>query len=189
MSHLLNLCLCVLISCVHSCTSQDSKGKQPMASQPPFTITLAQDTDGSILATLKNVSDRPQVYLHHLDHQPSELIVTNDHGDTLKPFDTRTIKKYDPTVYRAMYSTLQPREEVVLDRESFSTEDGRVFSLRWMPFRFDTLLPGRYSLLVRLECSENSWEDSETHEVGLMEDIWAGTLVSNPLKVTIPPGK
>ena len=189
MTTFLQISLCLLISCAPARGPQDTKGKQSMESRSPFTINLFQETDGSIQAVLRNISDRPQVYLHHLDQQPSELVIQDARGDTVKPFDTRSIKKYDPTVYRAMYSTLQPRDSVILDRESFAVINDRTFTLQWLPFQFESLKAGSYSLSVRWECGENSWEDSETHEVGLIDSVWAGVVVSNQITIILPfPG-
>lgn len=149
----------------------------------PFVITLTQTQERELRAIIKNQSTEPQMVLHDSDLQPSILMLTVQ-GKEVPSFDSRSIKKFDNTVYRSSYTTLPPEGELELGRAQFKAS-GRTYQVRWGPYQFDQLAPGHYKARVGFKSDRDEWVDDDTEERG-KHQLWKGMVLSNEVEVHLP---
>jgi hypothetical protein len=77
-------------------------------------------------------------------------------------------------------------KEVTLQTGRFVKTEGGAYEFRWLPFTYEKLTAGKWTVTVEWSSAENGWEDSETHAMGLIDDIWIGKVTSNSLAVSLP---
>lgn len=143
---------------------------------PPLELKLVMALPG-VHAMLVNRSTHAQPYLHHGLIQPCQLLLRDAAGKQHKPRDTRDSKEYDATVTRKMYRTLKPGKQAALVSAAFqSTEQG--FELRWGPYLFQGLRPGRYQATATLPSQRDRWLDRASGKRGKVSGLWRGRLVS-----------
>lgn len=126
----------------------------------PFSIQLSADKKNTLSATLKNISGVTHTYLHENRVHPSELVLTTGSGEVVESFDSRSIQKFDNTVYLEMFKVLEPGKEIVLYKAKPQKNKNKTFTLRWLCYEFDDLPPGTYTAQViwKSEGSEKVWK-------------------------------
>ncbi len=166
-------------------TMPAQKGDKRMHAQLPMRIQLSSAGRHGLKAVLENCSSHEQTVLHNDRLQPCKLVLVDSAGKEVPSFDTRSIEKFDNTVYRSMYVTLPDREKIVLHDVRFTKEKKDGFELFWNPYQFEHLKPGIYRAYVTWHSSEDSWTDSETGGGGMLEGVWKGTITSNSVTVRL----
>jgi len=165
------------LSCSHL---PAQKGDAAMA-ESPWELRLSV-TDGIKLRVgLHNRSRTAQVYLYDFNIQPTELILIAPSGKRIEPFDSRSLEKFDNTVYREMYRQAAPGSDVILTEASL--ESGS--NLRWGPFEFTNLPAGAYRAQAVWHSKTNHYYDPKSKRTGVVKDVWLGAVTSNTVEVTV----
>lgn len=153
-------------------------------SQGPFEIRLSPRGKG----TLVNRSDQPQWVLHTLEIQASELRLDDPSRGTLEAFDSRSIKKFDTTVYREMFEPLAPGAALELF-ELEQKRKGKEFELVWGPYQFEGIPKGTYSARVRWVSAIDQYLDETSGELtklpGVWPGVWLGEIESPPVELRV----
>jgi len=159
----------------HEMTTTDNK--------IPFEIQLT-NKGRKISAVLRNVSDAEQLFLHTSLAQSSELVLSDSEGNDLSSFDTRSIKKYDNTIYRSYFEALAPAKQAEMFNAEFKSERGG-YKMRWGPWEFEGIQPGKYSVQVVWTSAIVDCVDDDTEEDVQMEGVWLGTVKSNSVEINL----
>lgn len=158
--------------------TQEPRGKTPMTSAP-FEIRLTTSVKG-LRATLKNVSATPQPFLHNSSLQPSMLHLVGPDGKPVRPFDSRSIKKFDNTVYAESFAALDAGQETLL----FQTA-GTGGQLRWGPYQWTALSSGTYTAMVVFVSAIDSYQD-RAGTAQKKPGVWLGSVTSNEVTFELP---
>ncbi len=153
----------------------------------PFRITVDVTEELTVRAQLVNAAPVRHSVLHDRMIQPSELILESPAGQPIHPVDVRANRKFDNTVYRDMYESIDPGQKMLLFSVTPERSSDGTYTIEWGPFRFDGLRPGRYGARVRWTSARDSWTDFETDETGRVDRVWKGECVSDALVVELPP--
>ena len=172
------------LTCAESNRIQERTGK--MENHVLFEISLSIIDGPGLMAILRNRSSVERTLLHDTYLQPSEVVLINTSGQVVVPFDTRSIKKYDATVYRFSYTKLPPGGEMVLYEECFKARGNNDYELWWGPYHFEHLPSGIYKTYVIWKSEVDSWVDQESGAQGQMEGIWIGSVKSNQVELRLP---
>ena len=175
-------CSLLHLACAHN-MNDPANGQDPAG---PFALVLERIDPVGLRASLVNRSSEEQAFLHDPYLQPSRLVLTNAKGDTLRAFDTRSIKKYDTTVYRSHYRRLDPDEAIVLLEAPFEPDDAGLYAIRWGPFAYAKLPAGRYTAEVEWNSGIDTWRDRTSGRDGRIESVWMGRIASNRVDVVLP---
>lgn len=132
--------------------------------------------------TLKNTSTQPQSFLYDPMLQPVMLRLSG----ARPPFDERTRKKYDRTIYRELYQELAPGEERELLEAEIVAGEGGKYEVRWGPFRFGDVKRGATTAQAIWTSARDEWVDRDSGERGRMQGIWKGTTRSRVVEVRLP---
>ena len=140
--------------------------------EQPIRIALSYRAN-RLSATITNESDADMLVLHHPRKQPSQLELRSKEG-SLRPFDTRSRKKFDATVYPADFATLTPGESMEIGDAGIERRDGD-YAVQWGPFQFTELAPGSYAAKLIWVCEHSYPEDPPPAK------LWIGRLESNTI--------
>jgi hypothetical protein len=162
-----------------------AKRMGPTASGSPWQLTLESSGPLKLCLRLRNVSSSAQTFLHDPDLQPSELRILNAAGQPVKGADDRMKSKFDNTVHHNDYRVLKPGTEIVLGEAAFSAANGR-YELRWTPFKFHGLAPGKYRVQAIWTSEKSKWSDPDDNKSGVIAGIWLGAVSSNIIEITLP---
>lgn len=149
-------------------------------SHGPFEIRLSPQGKG----TLVNRSDQPQWVLHTLEIQASELRLDDPSRGTLEAFDTRSIKKFDNTVYREMFEPLAPGGVLELF-ELEQTRKGKAFELVWGPYQLEEVPKGTYSARVRWVSTIDQYLDEASGQLATLPGVWLGEIESPVIELRV----
>ena len=152
----------------------------------PFIIELDADQNQVIRAKLINRSNSDQLFLSVGFLQRSELVLISASGRCVTAFDTRSIKKYDNTVYKHSFQMLNFGESVPFGESKFKKDARGNYSLRWGPFEFNDVTPGVYNVQVLWESRMDSWYSSEENRLIRINGVWLGSLYSNEVNINLP---
>ena len=137
-----------------------------------------------IRATLVNGTGDAVTILHTARHQACELVLTDGEGHVLQPFDSRSIKKGDDTVYCTQLTEVAPgARQLLFDGEFEEGDGGR--RLEWGPFEFAKVASGRYRATVRWAATAESCFDEDSMEEERPAGLWRGTLDSNEVTIDL----
>ena len=149
-------------------------------SQGPFEIRLSPGGKG----TLVNRSDQPQWVLHTRWIQASELRLDDPDRGTLEAFDTRSIKKFDNTVYREMFEPLAPGAVLELF-ELEQKRKGKEVDLVWGPYQLEGVSKGAYSARVRWVSTIDQYLDEASGELAKLPGVWLGEIESPAIELRV----
>jgi len=116
--------------------------------------------------------------------QPPELLLANSAGETLAPFDSRSIKVFDNRPYCSMVRTIDPDSSVLLgsiDEEAISSEKSIAFGCR----RFENVPPGVYTAVVRFSSVIRTCACKKNGRQRPVKNIWLGDCESGPFELTV----
>lgn len=155
-----------------------------MESGIPFEIRLSAEKGTELRAVLVNRSEEPQMILYEPLLQPSRLDLIGAGGKEIEPFDSRSIQKYDGTVYCRQFQRLASGKEIDLGAVRFKRA-GRGFAGAWGPFEFEALPPGGYTARVVWESETDRCLDEKTQQIREVASVWLGRLESNEVRVQL----
>lgn len=143
----------------------------------PFALELHIE-ENSLLLFLVNKSTEAQTYLYHSDLQPSVLIITDKDGKKIEAFDDRSLKKYDNTVYKNSFQTLEAGQGVVVEKANIQKSDSN-YQLTWGPFQYQLSADGSpFRIMAEWESALDKAYDSESKSFEGM-NVWKGKVSSN----------
>ena len=143
----------------------------------PFEIRLKTSGSG-LTAVLINRSSSEQMLLHGPYLQVSTLELVSSTGSVHKPYDSRLMMKYDPTLYCELFRTVASKKKLELGSIKFrQTRDG--FSGQWGPFNFDELPAGDYQARVTWLSDRGQCLDEATRKLRKLPTVWRGVVHSN----------
>ena len=191
MSPRVTLSLMVLLSSAASASpgcarfEPHEETRAPMDRSVPLEIRLTAGRGPDLEAVLVNRSRKVQAILHDTELQPSRLLLFDAQGAAIDPFDSRSIKKYDATVYDYSFQNLAPGQELKLFAARFQ-RSGKGASVSWGPFEFEELPAGVYAAKIVWESRIEAYLDEGTQEVRRLPSVWLGSLESNTVTVRLP---
>jgi hypothetical protein len=149
----------------------------------PFEIRL--NVSGSELkAMLVNRSSSRQVLIHDAHLQAATLELISATGSELKPYDSRTIKKYDKTPYCQLFPTLAPGKKMELGSVRFGkSRDG--YRGQWGPFNFEEVPAGYYQVRVAWHSERAQCLDESTRQMHKLPSLWRGIVWSNQVTLRL----
>lgn len=163
-----------------------SKQVQEVSMNPdvPLVLELRLIKGPGLAGRLLNHSAAARPVLHDLRLQPSRVILVTAGGDTLEPFDKRSLMKFDGTLFCHSFHPLAPGAALDLGEARFARADGG-WSLTWGPFEYEDLPAGRYT--ARLAWTSVAADCQETREAKPrpVPGVWLGTAESNAIEVTL----
>jgi hypothetical protein len=160
-------------------TSTPTTNSQSTMAQKPFEISLVTSR-GMLRATIKNVASSPQPLLHNTDLQPSNLELTAPDGARPAPFDSRSIKKFDNTVYAESFTSIPAGQQTQLFEERIKKGE-----LTWGPYRWTKLPAGAYTARVVFVSAIDSYKDDTGKQVR-RPGVWLGCIESNAVEFKMP---
>jgi len=149
-----------------------------------FEIKLSSDKGPTLRAVLVNHSQVSQTILHHHLLQPSRLDLVGQRNMRIEPFDSRSIKKYDATIYCGYFKSLAPGKEIELGSIRFKRA-GQIFTANWGPYEFEELIAGTYTARVIWESAANTCVDEDTGQLRRLPTVWQGQLISNEVNLQL----
>jgi hypothetical protein len=152
----------------------------------PFAISLGASGKTGLEARLHNVSDHSRTYLHESHLQACRLELVDASGNAVPSFDTRTIMKFDNTVYQHSFQTLEPGGKVLLHEVHFAEEEEGMYVAAWGPHRFESVPAGTYEATVSWTSKETAYLDEETRESHTVDGLWTGTVTSAAVTLVLP---
>lgn len=117
--------------------------------------------------------------LHSLNIQPSRPKLFTDTGEELEPFDNRSMRKFDTTVYLDSFVSLPSGQSRDLFRVEKERSDGSN-TIRYGPFVFTNLPNGSYKLEIVWESEITDYLDANG-DVTSMSNVPTGSFVSNSI--------
>jgi hypothetical protein len=154
-----------------------------MRDHKPFEIHLS-GSGLELRAVLINRSPVAQTVLYHVTLQPSQLNLVGPGGTRIEPFDTRSDKKYDGTVYCRQLSSIAPAGEIEIGTVRFKNT-AKGFAANWGPFSFEALPAGEYKSSVMWESLADGCFDEETKQARPLPSVWLGQIVSNEVALRL----
>jgi len=154
--------------------------------QSPWDLRLEQSGPLELRLLLRNTSGQPQTFLHHAELQPSVLRIRSASGASIEPSDTRARAKFDVTVYRGYYRTLDPGADAILGQATFQLDPADGYYVFWDPFQFHGMAPGTYRIFATWTSAKDRWEEPDEHASGTIAGIWKGEAASNTIEVRLP---
>lgn len=130
---------------------------------------------------LVNNSHEEQTYFYNSQLQPSKLLIRDDQGNMVEPYDVRSVMKFDTTPYRHFFMMISPQEKILLQSAKIEKKaEGHHVS--WDPFEYE--LPKNaqfYDLKAEWISGLDKAYNCETQQY---EDIslWKGSVISNMIK-------
>jgi hypothetical protein len=180
--------LAVAILCGLGCASRGQPGfsietSTGLRTGNPFEIRLT--VSGSELkAMLVNRSSSRQMLIHDAQLQASTLELIAPTGSEHKPYDSRTIMKYDKTPYCRLFPTLAPGKKMEIGSSRFGkSRDG--YRGQWGPFHFEDLPAGDYLVRVTWLSERAQCLDEETRQMRKLPSIWRGIVRSNQVTLRL----
>lgn len=155
-----------------------------MKSDVLLEIKLSSDKGSTLRAVLLNHSRVSQNILHDPLLQPSRLDLIGPKGERIEPFDSRSIMKYDATIYCSRFKQLAPGSEIELHSIRFKRA-GQGFAATWGPYEFEKLTAGAYTALVVWESAADTCMNEETRQLQRLPSVWLGRLESNEVSLRL----
>lgn len=128
-------------------------------------------------AILTNKSKATQNVLYEPSLQPSRLELYKD-DKRIEPFDSRSIEKYDNTVYCRHFKRLEPGQKMELGFIEFKNVKKRLAG-RWGSFEFEDLEKGVYSAQVVWESDIDTCIDEKIKKLQRLPSVWLGQVKSS----------
>lgn len=157
-----------------------------MTTSAPFALALETGPGPSLRAVLRNVSPHPQAVLVAPDLQPVALEVRDAAGRAARAADERARRKFDRTVYRDLFETLAPGDSLELQSGRATRAEDGTWALRFGPWRFAGLAPGRHALRATWTSALDGWTDRESGRRGTEKGLWKGSLEAPPVTLELP---
>jgi len=151
----------------------------------PFAISLAVLEGPGLRLSMRNQSANPHAYLSDASLQPSLLLIHGEDGKGYAPRDDRKIKKRNTIPEEEDYKTLPPGATDTVYEAGFERE-GAGYTLKWGPFLYQGLTPGKYRVRAGWRSALNAWRDPDTGKQGKMSGLWMGKTESNEAVVVLP---
>ncbi|MEK7406568.1 MAG: hypothetical protein AAB225_15810 [Acidobacteriota bacterium] len=148
-------------------------------------VELKLTAGPTLEAVLHNRSGVPINVLDAEEIQPTRLMLINAAGKELTPFDERTRRKFDRTVYKSSFETLAPGEHLELGSETFEKISPRLYTLRWGPFHFRRIPAGLWKARVVFESRIDRAIDDDSGRSVPVGKVWKGVVQSNTVEVRL----
>jgi hypothetical protein len=149
----------------------------------PFEIRLTV-RGSEVTAMLINRSSSRQVLVHDARLQPATLELISATGSEHKPYDSRTIMKYDTTPYCQLFPTLAPGKKLELGTARFQkSRDG--FRGQWGPFNFEEVPPGDYQVRVTWHSERAQCVEEGAKQMRKLTTVWRGIVRSNQVTLRL----
>ena len=145
------------------------------AEQHVIRLELAENGEGMLL----NQSGQRQQILHTIMLQPSRIELEDTEGNVQIAFDTRSVRKFDDTVYCDSFEIVEPHQNLSLFRMNSGKSDSG-FTLKWGPYEFSSLDEGAYRARI-IWMSETNSCLNENEAWVKVENVPIGTFVSNEI--------
>jgi len=177
-----------VILCGASCAAQGKPGFSIEAATGsrtgnPFEIRLTTSGSG-LKAMLINHSPSRQVLHHDPRLQAATLELISSTGSEHKPYDARTIMKYDKTPYCELFPTLAPGKKLELGSVRFEkSRDG--YRGQWGPFNFEEVPAGDYQVRVTWHSERAHCIDESTRQMRKLPSLWKGIVRSNQVTLRL----
>jgi len=154
----------------------------------PFEIVLKEMGDSELQATLINRSVSNQLFLVHSWREPLNIVVHDQSGKEIKPFDELTIKIPQASAWvisKDQYENVPPGQEIILGTGSL-VKQGESYTLRWGHLIFGSLKPGSYKIQAVAQRKITFWEKDEQGKSGdFGTSTWVGDVPSNVIEVQL----
>ena len=159
---------------------------------PPFELVLevAASSKGAagpqLVVRLRNVSGQPQTYLVDVAWQPVLLLIRDEQGHLLKPFDERSTQKFGFRVHRASYRLLPAAGQAELLSVPFKPTTAGAYAVQWESFRMlEALSPGRYRVQAEWQSAINRYV-LDNGKMSQLPGLWLGQVRSQEVLLTLP---
>lgn len=167
-----------------ACAPSKQVQEVPVNPDAPLALELRLIKGPGLAGRLLNHSAAARPVLHDLRLQPSRVILVTAEGDTLEPFDRRSLMKFDGTLYCRSFHPLAPGAALDLGEARFARADGG-WSLTWGPFEYEDLPAGRYTARLAWASVAADCQESREAEPRPVPGVWLGDVASNPVEVTL----
>jgi hypothetical protein len=179
----------VLLALTLSCAPAPAPAPEAVTTMPdsiPLVLTLAAGPGPGVRALLRNVSPVPQAVLVAPALQPVGLSLVHESGWEARRFDENTRRKIDRTVYREMFETLAPGDSLELQSGRATRAADGTWALRFGPWTFGDLRPGRYTARATWTSALDGWTDRDTGRRGTARGLWKGSLTAEAVALELP---
>lgn len=167
-----------------ACAPSKQVQEVPMNADVPLALELRLVKGPGLAGRLLNHSAAARPVLHDLRLQPSRVILVTAAGDTLEPFDRRSLMKFDGTLFCQSFHPLAPGAALDLGEARFIRADGG-WSLTWGPFEYEDLPAGRYTARLAWTSVAADCQETRAAEPRPVPGVWLGTVASNAVEVTL----
>ena len=167
-----------------ACAPSKQVQEVPMNADVPLALELRLVKGPGLAGRLLNHSAAARPVLHDLRLQPSRVILVTAAGDTLEPFDRRSLMKFDGTLSCQSFHPLAPGAALDLGEARFIHADGG-WSLTWGPFEYEDLPAGRYTACLAWTSVAADCQETRAAEPRPVPGVWLGTVASNAVEVTL----
>lgn len=167
-----------------ACAPSKQAQEVPMNADVPLALELRLVKGPGLAGRLLNHSAAARPVLHDLRLQPSRVVLVTAGGDTLEPFDKRSLMKFDGTLFCQSFRPLAPGAALDLGEARFARADGG-WSLTWGPFEYEELPAGRYTARLAWTSAAADCQETRAAEPRPVPGVWLGTVASNAVEVTL----
>lgn len=129
------------------------------------------------IVELQNTSEKRQTILPDSKVQPARLHLFDDDGEELTPFDERARMKFNNSLQKSSYVTVEPGESIAFSKVVV-VEDGDYSLVIHGPFRFSVKSGASYTGCIEWRSERNDYLDNDG-TLQKLSEAWLGAVISN----------
>lgn len=139
---------------------------------------------GVITISLKNTGEKPVSVIVNNYIQSPKLILVNQAGDTIYPFDPRSKMVFDANPYCHMVQIIPPEASIHLGTINEDSVNQRK-TFDFGRYRFENLLPGTYTAVAQFESRYDKCAAKKDGKQRPIKNVWLGMCESEAFQLDI----